>query len=109
MTDIVCFYIKTVSMSPKTKIKQMMIIIIIIMIIIIIIVFYANNFHIFSFLETFFLLILGNFLFSILMHNRNISFLKNHFNDFNFFGLLCRKYADIIFDVTLCYVGALRK
>ena len=33
------------------------------------------------------------------MHNTSISFLKNHFNDFSFFGLQCRKYTDMIFDV----------
>ena len=33
------------------------------------------------------------------MRNTSISFLKNHFNDFNFFGLQCRKYTDMIFDV----------
>ena len=32
------------------------------------------------------------------MHNTSISFLKNHFNDFSFFGLQCRKYT-MIFDV----------
>ena len=33
------------------------------------------------------------------MHNTSISFLKNHLNDFSFFGLQCRKYTDMIFDV----------
>ena len=39
------------------------------------------------------------------MHNTSISFLRNHFNDFNFCGLQCRKYTDIVFDISVIWKG----
>ena len=82
--------------------------------------FYGNHFHIFSFLEMFFLSIFCNFLFGIIYleylegATRKITyfdseckyfFARNHFNDSNIFGLQCRMYADIIDVISVLWRG----